>query len=163
MLPIEFARESGDKRLTLVVCEGVPLLKTLWAKSLFAELDDATENLRLREGTIDDYIHYTTKDGNSQPAEGIVVDSVQKWLTERPDLDAAVWTGLPPKFNGQKRVPSTEEAIAYLRTLSGSTQFLAEEYVRKTPETIQTVIRKEAEDRLGWLPVPLPPGTVANE
>jgi hypothetical protein len=163
MLPVEFARQSGDERLALVVCEGVPLQRTLWAKSVYTELQQVVENLRAREGTVDRHIHYATKDGASRPDEGIVVDIMQKWLMERTALDAAVWTGLPPKFNGQERVPSPEEAIEYLRNLYGPSQFLAEEYVRKTPEMIQTVIRKEAEDRLGWLPIPLSPGTVADE
>jgi len=66
-----------------------------------------------------------------------------------------LWTALPPKFNGEnQRVPSVEEAVAYLASLSGQTATLAEEYVRRAPPQIDTVYRREFAARLGWHPLP---------
>ena len=44
-LPIEFARESKGKRITLVLQEGAPLVRSLWAFRSLTDLDDARKNL----------------------------------------------------------------------------------------------------------------------
>jgi hypothetical protein len=49
-LAIEFARQSRDGRVTLVLCDGVPACRTLWAELAVSTLDKAKEALRQREG-----------------------------------------------------------------------------------------------------------------
>lgn len=49
-LPIEFARLSNDERITLVLVEDRPLVRSLWNVMDVAGLDDAREALRKREG-----------------------------------------------------------------------------------------------------------------
>src|SRR5712691_7390037 len=49
-LPIEFARISSDRRVTLVIHPGAPDQMTYWALSEFDNVVAARENLRLREG-----------------------------------------------------------------------------------------------------------------
>src|SRR6266853_6170829 len=62
-LPIEFARISRDKRLTLVIQSGSPEQRTYWALSEFGDLKVARENLQAREGTSSKHIHSLTADG----------------------------------------------------------------------------------------------------
>lgn len=51
-LPIEFCRVSGNRRLTLVIDEACGATCPAYvAKSSFDDLDDALENLWVREGS----------------------------------------------------------------------------------------------------------------
>lgn len=165
LLPVEFARQSSGNRLTLVICEDLPPQPTLCAKSGYLCLQDAIQNLMKREGTEkEDHIHYVDKIGKrAVPGNGFDVDIVQEWLDGLTDVDAAIWTGLPPRFNRKTRVPTPDEAIDYLKGLRGADLASAETYIRKAPEIIRTSIRHAVEDELGWLPIPLPEGTFADE
>src|SRR5205085_4025861 len=49
LLPIEFARESKDKRITLAITSGSPAVRSLWALSSFDSVDAAKTDLALRE------------------------------------------------------------------------------------------------------------------
>lgn len=49
MLPVEFARISGGKRITLVIKNGFEPVNTLYVISSLQDLDEAGENLRRRE------------------------------------------------------------------------------------------------------------------
>ncbi len=50
MLPVEFARQSSDGRITLVLVGGFALVPTLWSVFNTPDLAGARESLRLREG-----------------------------------------------------------------------------------------------------------------
>jgi hypothetical protein len=52
-LPIEFARVSGDQRLTLVIRPNSKKVKTLYTTSSFSDLQSAIENLQIREKCTD--------------------------------------------------------------------------------------------------------------
>ena len=120
-LPIEFARISSDGRLTLVV---VPYYDsatpTLWQFSCHPDLDAAIANLAQRETNAPlDRIHavdaHGIRNGEADPAVAAVVTS---WVADRPDVDAAIWTGLPP---GPRWQPyggfSPRAALDYVATL----------------------------------------------
>ena len=59
-LPIEFARISKDKRLTLVLSPNVDRVQVLWAYTDINELEEAIENLRQREGTTKNRIGFVS-------------------------------------------------------------------------------------------------------
>ncbi len=62
-LPVEFARKSNDDRVTLVLW-GTHVSPTFWAQSAVSEIEDACENLWIREGRPKRRsIHYTTGAG----------------------------------------------------------------------------------------------------
>jgi len=148
LLPLEFCRQSGDGRLTLVINQGSAPLKVLWSLMTTTDLDIAIESLRVREGIpkgrCDDYIGVISI--NDDPESTLV----QQWLLE-VGLDAVIWTNLPSKFNGVNgSTPSKEEAIGYLQNLEGENRKLAEEYIRKAPSQIMTEYRRVFEKELGW-------------
>jgi hypothetical protein len=59
LLPIEFARESKDKRVTLVITPGSPPLRSLWALSSLDSVDAAKADLALREEIKDKNVQYS--------------------------------------------------------------------------------------------------------
>ncbi len=162
-LPIEFARKSADGRLTLVLY-GDHLVPTFWARSGYDNLQDACENLRQREGNARaGDIHFSTGQelgggGGQDPSPSALDVShlVGAWLASMPGVDAALWTGLPPRGFVQ-RDPSafTEAVLTYLVGLTGETAARAEEYVRRAPAAVRTPIRTAMEgEPLRWLPHP---------
>jgi hypothetical protein len=146
VLPIEFARISGDDRLTLVICPGLKKLQTYWALSEFTDLKGARENLRDRENAtkLDD-IHFASVSGDAaedSPQE--VRDEVGHWLESRPELHAAIWTGLASNWEKKRGHDFTvDDAVRYLKELEAARERAratcerAKEYVRNAPELVQ--------------------------
>jgi len=171
-LPIEFARISGDRRLTLVIHPGspqepTPEQQTYWA--LMGESEDikaARKNLQAREGaTYLDDIHSVTTEGQTEgKADPDISARICKWLNERQNLKAAVWTGLetnwPDKQNGQQF--TREGAVAYLRKLETERDQAkviydrAREYISNAPSQIQTPVRRIMQVKKGWEDATLP-------
>lgn len=154
LLPVEFARQSSNGRITLVVVQGAAPVPTLWSVFNTRDLATAHESLRLREGVprsrAGDLIEHWRRGDNpaSEPAA-----TISAWASGK-NLEAAVWTNLPPKFGGiDGRVPTENELMAYLRTLEGQARTAAEEYVRRTPRQIATAYRQLIENALGWTPM----------
>lgn len=149
-LPVEFARQSKDGRITLVICESAKPLPVLWAELECSSLDEAIEALRSREGTVARHIgSWSTQTSKLQDRSASVI---APWA-ERESIDGVVWTGLGPKFAGNDVMPSCDEVIAYLKAASGDTRRLAEEYIRKAPIQIATTYRTRIEKELGWTPL----------
>ena len=164
-LPIEFARISDDKRLTLVLHPGSVDQVTYWAVSELETLEDARENLRIREGTSSKCIHSLTSDGQTEGEIDLTVAaSIREWLAGRKGIQAVVWTGLlsnwPQKRNNKQF--TTEDAVAYVRELeserdqANTAYNRAREYVTNTPPQIQTPVRKIIGQRKGWKDAKLP-------
>jgi hypothetical protein len=153
-LPVEFARQSSDGRITLVLVHGFASVPTLWSAFNTRDLARARESLREREGVPcsragDLIVHW--HQGENPVAEPDA--TISAWAAGK-NLDAAVWTNLPPKFGGiDGRVPTENEVIAYLRALQGETRLPAEEYVRRAPRQIATAYRSTIERVLGWTPI----------
>lgn len=147
-VPVEYARQSGGHRLTLVLCKSFHIVPSLWAWMDGADLNDAIESLCQREGSSPNRIGvWRIGEGAPELIPGLVA-----WAKNK-GADSVIWTALLPKFqNDDGRVPSVDEALVYLRSLGKDYQPGAEEYVRKTPAQIRTPYRCEFERRLGWLP-----------
>jgi hypothetical protein len=148
-LPIEFARISGDGRLTLVIHPGSPRVRTYWAVSAFDTLVDARSNLQGRESTSPSQIDAAcTKDGDT-PMGSEASAIVRSWLMTHQNLDAAVWTGLHSNWQTRRgKRFNPDDALKYLSDLevqrdeAASRYGRACEYVRNTPDQIQTNVRK---------------------
>lgn len=154
LLPVEFARQSSDGRITLVIVQGFGSVPTLWSVFNTRDLAEARESLRQREGVPGSRAGDLIADwhrGENPVSEPDV--TIFAWAAEK-GLDAAVWTNLAPKFAGiDGRSPTEIEVVAYLQTLEGQARAAAEEYVRHAPRQIATAYRRAIERALGWTPV----------
>jgi len=146
LIQVEFARQSRDGRITLVLTKCARPVRSLWALMDCTTLDDATEALRKREGTRKDLIGSYQNGGPEGPSE---ISDLEGWLSSN-GLDAVIWTALPPKFDDEEKFPTQSQVIEYLRCLRGSARDSAEEYVRKTPRQVDTEYRRAIEAELGW-------------
>ena len=108
------------------------------------------EHLRKREGIL---ARNATKQVGSWPSgttTGIV--GLEEWARSR-NLDAVVWTALPPQLDIVKGCPPTEvEVMDYVRGLTGARRNVAEQYVRRTPRQIDTAFRRRMEAEFNWTP-----------
>lgn len=145
-LPIEFARESRDGRLTLVLCEGATLVPSCWALLNVEDVGFAIEALAAREEITSRIAHdigwWSVVDGK---ARGACSDAIKAWAQEH-QLDDVVWTNLPCGFKSERgSMPSEDEVLAYLAALDESRLNLALEYVRKAPAQVRTRYRQAIE------------------
>lgn len=167
-LPIEFARISGDRRLTLVIHPGsdqepTPNQRSYWAVTKSENLHEAKENLRQRERTSLNDIHWLTLEEKHPNVDPRVATRIREWLGVHPHLHAAIWTGLPSNWKEKVEKPFTvEDAIAYLQRLeterdNANAAFdRAREYIRNTPSQIQTSLRKKLKSKQDWKDAALP-------
>jgi hypothetical protein len=156
ILPIEFARISGDGRLTLVINPGSPEVRTYWAVSDLTHSKEARVNLAQREGTTLAQIHSVdtnVEDPAAGSASGLNT-AIRSWLKSQQNLDAAVWTGLGSNWKDRRgRDFSAEDAVGYLSELERQRDEAAArydracEYIRNTPEQIQTSVRAMLRDK----------------
>lgn len=149
-LPVEFARESGGRRITLVICDGRAAITVLWAALEAPTLDDAKRALAMREGIQPKNIRRSI--GYWSPAdvsEHTETSAIGRWAIDHA-IHGVVWTALKPKIGDNYRVPTQEEVIRYLDALTGSDRADAEEYVRLAPRQIVTPYRTAIEAELGW-------------
>ena len=152
-LPIEFARESRDRRITLVLTEDATPVKSLWAKLAVTSLDDGKAFLAHREGINNHDVKYSIgfwdKGGKS---DGRFSEVVGEWARSAK-VDSVVWTNLKFGFKGLRdQMPTAEEVVCHLRGLDERARRKAEQYVRRTPLQIRTKYRTQIEAVLGWIP-----------
>ena len=148
-LSVEFARQSRDGRITLVLAETEHLVHSQWVLMEAVDLASAVEALRLREGiplkNVGKHIGRWSR-GDTAPA---TIPVLSDWADEHGVTDV-VWTGLPPKFSDHEIKPSAEQVVTYLAGLSGEQLQRAEQYVRLAPRQIDTQYRRQIESALGW-------------
>jgi hypothetical protein len=154
VIPVEFARQSDNGRITLVIAYGTPSVPVLWAKLAESDIEEAKRKLALREGisarNISKGVGYWTRDQASARTEA---RAIGKWAEER-GYEGVVWTALQPRFAGMYRLPSEPEVVGYLASLTGRVRAEAETYCRRAPTQIRTPYRATIEARLGWTSEP---------
>lgn len=144
--PIEFSRVGDQGELATAVCMNAPLSNVLWALLRADSLQIACAALREREQIPDD-----RQDGIGVYVAGNSdLGVLGTWCAQR-QIDAVIWTALPPRFEGKEGlVPSVDNAVAYLEGLSGATLAHARNYIKQVPTQIATPYRQEITHRLGW-------------
>jgi hypothetical protein len=149
-LPIEFGRISGDGRLTLVIDRdhGIPM-QVAWIESSLSEGHQTIEDLAKREGCPIHGIGFVDRiAGTGFGRYTELVEAVCKWAAEH-QLDAAAWTDLGPNFTEKTGVAfSSGAALKYLTDLPTAQRTLALEYVKNTPQFVQTPVRRAVAEGL---------------
>lgn len=150
-LPVEFARQSSDGRITLVLMpSSSPLLRSLWQPVAARNVADARKTLGLREcqGLAEpkSCIDYWPRGTRNR----FVERQVGQWA-RRLQIDAVVWTNLCPRFQGKNMsIPSEHDIVTYLQGLRGSVRTKARRYIQMTPKQIDTDYRRAIKQALGW-------------
>jgi hypothetical protein len=152
LIPLEYARHSDGEIVSLVVAEGVPHQPTFWARVALDSLEAAREALRQREDIRANVVEWIGSIPRPPEIDYPQSHAFAAWL-DRNGADAVIWTALPPKSRDSNgRMPSADEAVAYLQSLHDEERTRAEAYVRMTPTAIQTPFRTHFETVLGWTP-----------
>jgi hypothetical protein len=147
-LPIEFSRISGDGRLTLVIDESCGATCTTYVtRSAHEDLNDAIENLRVREKMQTSRgVGFVVPASGSQSATAkdrhpLALSTIAAWVLSSGH-DAVIWTALASNF--QQKISdafSVKGAIRYLEQLDGSARAVALNYIRRAPREVQTPLR----------------------
>ena len=152
-LPIEFARISKDKRLTLVIYENASLVQTLWCKSSFNNLDEAIENLKSREKTPKkEFIGYVSLVSNKSQSSVIKnLDSKIRLWARKKNIDAVIWTDLPSNFQSKENKKfNKDNVIEYLKALNEDDFNNAKKYILNAPKQINTPVRNAVFQEFRW-------------
>lgn len=145
-LPVELCRVGDGGELATAICMNAPAVASLWALLDTPSLEDACQALRERE-----QIPHSRDDGIgsficSDRSTGVLA----QWARER-ELDAVIWTALPPRFAGiEARIPTVDDVIDYLQSLTGEVRVHAREYIEQLPQQIATPYRDVIRRSLGW-------------
>lgn len=159
LLPIEFCRVSGDRRVTLVIDEAFgTFCSTYAAVSACGDLNAALENLWMREGSQDEVlpknvrthgrvgvVEVASGNGSAKAIERHpeAVATIKTW-TQANGFDAAIWTALAGNFHEPAKAGepfSVEAAIRYLEALDAQKLETALAYIRSAPAEVQTPVR----------------------
>ncbi len=155
VLPIEFARVGDDQELARALYDAAPALPVWWARLRDTDLARARESLREREGIPPERPEAlgSLVRGDDPAGFGRHGGAIERWTDAIGEIDAVIWTALPPRFAGiEGKAPSPAEAVDYLRRLEGQARAHAEDYVRRVPEVFRTPTRHAIEAALGWVP-----------
>ena len=149
LAPIEFARQSNNGRITLVIEPTAVPVKLLWNIMTTTDLKSARDALGDREGIHPsqwESLIGTWERGNQEPE---LIQNLSQWATKQ-DLDAVVWTALGPKFNNRNTLPSIEQVLEYLNGLTGDKCIKSKEYIECAPQQIDTEYRRQIKADLRW-------------
>jgi hypothetical protein len=145
-VPIEFCRVGDSGELATAICVNAAPLPVLWAWLETDDLAVARHALSLREG-----IPADRADGiGSLTVTERPVGLLAEWAQAR-GIDAVIWTALPAKSDAvEGKIPSVEEAIAYLSGLEGEKRHHARRYIERVPAQVATPYRRAIVEALGW-------------
>jgi len=146
LVQVEFARQSKDNRITLVLKENAPPVRSLWAIMDCTELEYAKEALRKREGCRNSEAIHDWPKRESSPK---LIHGLKTWAA-LCSIEAVIWTGLSPTFNDNENTTIIEQVLKHLNALSGAERDNAERYVRNAPRQIDTPYRRRIEASFGW-------------
>ncbi|WP_138511594.1 hypothetical protein [Maricaulis alexandrii] len=139
-LPLEFARQSGNGRMTLVIVDSGHGVPVLWSELSVDSLGQAVQALAEREGVPDP--RSIGRWPNTIDKRYPFIESISHWATGK-GLSGVVWTALKPGMKGKRgTIPSLTEMKTHLAALDSNSAALAKEYFDRTPAQIMTPHRQ---------------------
>jgi hypothetical protein len=150
LIRVEFARQSDNGRITLVLELAAPEIRSLWAVMDTNDLALAKTQLMAREATKND--KYVDTWAQDEPAPDKIA-GLPAWATAH-GMSGVVWTSLPPQFDKKPEPPTVDQVVGYLDGLEGARRDEAERYIRRAPRQVDTPYRRRIEAALGWTPLP---------
>lgn len=145
-LPIEFSRTSDGGELATAICINAPAVPVFWARLATGDLGQACIQLREREDIPDERVDGIGILTVTSQTPGVLAD----WARQR-QLDAVIWTALPPKFGRvEGLIPTLAQAIDHLQQLNGEEAAHARAYIMQVPSQIDTPYRRAITAQLGW-------------
>lgn len=131
-----------------MLCDGAAPVSTFYAPLAVTSMDAARTMLCKREKV--DPSHPEWIGSILAVAGGASSAIVAAWLAGT-EFDGVVWTAVLPKFAGvEGRMPTADEAVELLPSLSRVTRDHAEEYIHRVPDAIMTPYRSRFKRELGW-------------
>lgn len=146
---VEFARQSNDGRITLVLEPDATPVRSLWAVMDTSEIEAARKTLCEREGIPPKKEHIHIGSWSSGQLSPKLIPGLPEWANAR-GVRHVVWTALPPKFNGIEQTPTQVQVVQYLSSLTGAQRNNAERYIRFAPKQIDTAYRRRIEAAFNW-------------
>lgn len=145
-VPVEFSRISDGGELATAICLNATPVPVLWAWLAEDDLARACRALKAREAIPDE----RTDGVGSMIIPDRPVGMLAEWAHAR-EIDALIWTALPARSAaGEGCIPSQNEALTYLSSLSGETRDHARDYIKQVPAQIDTSFRRAIKQTLGW-------------
>ena len=146
-LPVEFSRVGDNGELATALCANAEPVPVLWSCLAAPSLEAACTALKQREA-----IPPERDDGiGSLIIEGQPTGLISRWAQVH-GAHAVIWTALPPRVNGvEGRIPSVDQAIAYLASLTGEVRQHARDYLEAVPAQINTPYRQTIREL--WLSI----------
>ncbi|MPT47970.1 MAG: hypothetical protein E2598_06060 [Sphingobium sp.] len=139
-LPLEFARQSGDDRMTLVIVNIEHHVPTLWAEMNVNSLAHAINALAAREGVQNP--NAIGRWPNTTDRQYPLGQSIAEWAG-RMGFSGVVWTALQPGMKETRgTVPTLDELTAYIAKLDNDTRLRAKAYIDNAPVQIATPYRE---------------------
>lgn len=146
-LPIEFSRISGvqnDLRyLSLVISPPSDWITTLFAESIYTDLNNAICNLANREGAAFSAIGYYDfqKVKIHSSFISVIAKSLEKWKNIKK-YNALIWTDLDSNFKTITKSPFTMENVqSFLNSLTTEELEKSIEYIKTAPAQTKTQYR----------------------
>ena len=149
LIHVEFARQSKDGRITLVLTGSANPIRSLWAVMDSVDLASAKSDLRRREEVPEKNEEKHIGSWSVGQKSPTLILSLAEWASAHC-ITHVIWTNLPPKFDGEEKAPSSEQVVDHLAGLLGAQQEVAERYVRFAPRQIDTAYRRRIEAALQW-------------
>lgn len=144
-LPLEFARESKDGRMTLVIADHKVPTPTFWIKLDVGNVEEAVRALYDREGA-----QWIGSIGRWPPSTHPhrYAEEIGTWSLAN-GLDGVVWTDLKAGFRSHRGpVPTLEAVMRHLSDLPGEARSNAARYISNAPAQIETPYRAALEHLL---------------